>query len=174
MKKIFVMLLMAASTAVASAQTKFAHFSMSDVLPNMAEYKTATEELQKLGSQYQEELERLQKEYQTKGEEYQKLAQEGNTADAILQSKAQDLQKMEESIQQFYQASQQDIQTQQQQKMEVIQTKIMTQVQKIAENGGYVYVMDASSAAVGGPLVFVNSGLSTDVTAQLKTALGIQ
>ncbi len=174
MKKFYVMLLMAASAVVASAQSKFAHFSMSDVLTNMEEYKTASEEIQKLGTQYQEELERLQKEYQTKGEEYQKLQQAGNTADAILQSKAQDLQKMEESIQQFYQASQQDMQTQQQQKLELIQTKIMTQVQKIAESGGYVYVMDSSSATVGGPVVFVNNTYSTDITAQLKSALGIK
>lgn len=174
MKKFFVMLLMAASTAVAGAQTKFAHFNMADVLTNMPEYKAASDEIQKLGTQYQEELARLQKEYQTKGEELQKLAQEGKTADAILQNKGQELQKMEESIQQFYQASQQDIQAKQAEKMEAIQVKIMGQVQKIAEAGNYVYVMDSSNAAVGGPVVFVNSALSTDITAQVKTALGIQ
>ena len=73
MKKFFVMLLMAASTAVAGAQTKFAHFNLNDVLANMAEYKTATEDVQKLTTQYQEEYTRLQKEYQTKYEELQKL-----------------------------------------------------------------------------------------------------
>lgn len=174
MKKFFVMLLMAASTAVAGAQTKFAHFNLGDVLTNMPEYKVANDEIQKLGAQYQEELARLQKEIQTKGEEFQKLAQDGKTAEAILQNKSQELQKMEESIQQFYQASQQDLQAKQAEKMEAIQLKIMAQVQKIAEAGGYVYVMDSSNAAVGGPVVFVNNTQSTDITAQLKTALGIQ
>lgn len=168
------MLLMAASTAVAGAQTKFAHFNLNDVLANMAEYKTATEDVQKLTTQYQEEYTRLQKEYQTKYEELQKLDQEGKTADAILQNKSQELQKMVESIQQFEIASQQDLQTKRAEKMEAIQLKIMTQVQKLAEAGGYVYVMDSSNALVGGPVVFVNSTLSTDITDQVKTALGIQ
>lgn len=174
MKKFFVMLLMAASTAVAGAQTKFAHFNLNDVLANMAEYKTATEDVQKLTTQYQEEYTRLQKEYQTKYEELQKLDQEGKTADAILQNKSQELQKMVESIQQFEIASQQDLQTKRAEKMEAIQLKIMTLVQKLAEAGGYVYVMDSSNALVGGPVVFVNSTLSTDITDQVKTALGIQ
>lgn len=168
------MLLMAASTAVAGAQTKFAHFNLNDVLANMVEYKTATEDVQKLTTQYQEEYTRLQKEYQTKYEELQKLDQEGKTADAILQNKSQELQKMVESIQQFEIASQQDLQTKRAEKMEAIQLKIMTQVQKLAEAGGYVYVMDSSNALVGGPVVFVNSTLSTDITDQVKTALGIQ
>ena len=168
------MLLMAASTAVAGAQTKFAHFNLNDVLANMAEYKTATEDVQKLTTQYQEEYTRLQKEYQTKYEELQKLDQEGKTADAILQNKSQELQKMVESIQQFEIASQQDLQTKRAEKMEAIQLKIMTQVQKLAEAGGYVYVMVSSNALVGGPVVFVNSPLRTDITDQVKTALGIQ
>ena len=81
---------------------------------------------------------------------------------------------MEESIQQFYQASQQELQSKQTEKMEAIQVKIMGQVQKLAEAGSYVYVMDSSAAAPGSPVVFINSGLSTDITAQVKTALGIQ
>lgn len=174
MKKFFVMLLMAAGTAVTSAQVKFAHFNMADVLTNLPEYKTASDDIQKLSAQFQEELTRLQTEFRTKGEELQKLAQDGKTAEAILQSKSQELQKMEESIQQFYQASQQELQSKQAEKMEGIQVKIMAQIQKIAETGGYVYVMDSSNAAVGGPVVFVNNALSTDITAQVKTALGIQ
>lgn len=149
---------------------KFAHFDMSQVLPNMAEYQTASADIQKLQAQYQEELERLQKEYQTKAEEFQKLSEGGATAQAILQSKAQDLQKMEQSIQDFYQASQQDLQKQQSEKMEAIQVKVMAAIKKIGEAGGYIYVVDASTGAIP----FVNTALSTDVTAELKTELGIK
>ncbi len=175
MKKIFVMLLMAASVAVANAQTKFAHFNMSDVMPNMPEYKTATDEMQKLGAQFQEEYERLQKELQAKAEEFQKLQQDGKTPETIMQNKYQELQKMEESIQNFTQASQQELQAQQGQKLQAITAKIMDAVKKIAEAGSYVYVMDSSTAMAGaGTVVFVNTAFSTDITAQLKTALGIQ
>ncbi len=172
MKKTLLTMIMLAPVSVFAQ--KYAHFSMADIMPNMAEYQTAISEMQTLSNQYQEELDRLQKEYQTKAEEYQKLAEDEGTAQAILQSKLQDIQKMEQSIQDFYQASQQDMQKQQNDKMEVIQVKITNAVNKIAESGGYVYVMDVSSCVVGAPVVFVNTGLSTDITAQVKSALDIK
>ena len=168
MKKILVVMLMLAPMSIFAQ--KLAHFDMSKVLPEMAEYQTASADIQKLQSQYQEELERLQKEYTTKAEELQKLSEDRNAAQAILQSKAQDLQKMEQSIQDFYNASQQDLQKQQGEKMEIIQTKVMAAIRKLGEAGNYVYVVDISTGAIP----FVNEALSTDITAQLKAELGIK
>ncbi len=174
MKKFFMMLLLAVCTSAVSAQTKFAHFNSYDVLQNMPQFKTAQEEMQKLNTQYTEEFARLQKEYQTKGEEYQKLSQDGATAQAILQSKLQDLQKMEESIQNFAQASQQDLQQQEATKMESINQLVMAAVKKIAEAGNYVYVLDLRMCqSLNTPVAFVNSAMSTDITAQVKKELGI-
>ena len=149
---------------------KFAHFDMSKILPEMEEYKTANNELQKIGQQYQDEYERLQKEYQTKLEEYQKLYEEGKTAQAILQTKAQDIQKMQQSIQDFAQASQQDLAKQEEEKMGAIQGKIQAAITKLGEAGGYIYIVNISN----GVIPFVNSSLSTDITAQLKAELGIK
>ena len=168
MKKILVVILMLVPMSIFAQ--KFANFDMALVLPGMAEYQTASEEIQKLTSQYQEQLESLQKEYQSKAEEYQKLSEDNNTAQAILQSKAQNLQQMEQSIQDFYQASQQDLQKQQTEKMEVIQTKILAAIKKIGEAGGYIYIVDTSTGAIP----YVNESLSTDITAQLKTELGVK
>ena len=57
MKKIlFVMLMLAPMSIFAQ---KFAHFNMADVLPEMAEYKAASADIQKLTTQYQEELEQI-------------------------------------------------------------------------------------------------------------------
>ncbi|MBQ8968394.1 MAG: OmpH family outer membrane protein [Bacteroidaceae bacterium] len=168
MKKILVVMLMLAPMSIFAQ--KFAHFNMANVLPNMEEYKTASAEIQKLQSQYQEELQRLQTEYQTKGEEFQKLQSDASTDQTILQSRAQNLQKMEQDIQDFYQASQENLQKQQAEKMELIQSKVIAAIKKIGEAGGYVYVMDVSTGAVP----FINETLSTDVTAQLRTELGIK
>lgn len=168
MKKIFFVIMMLAPMSIYAQ--KFAHFNMTNILPEMAEYKTALTEMQQLTTQYQEEMKRLQTEYQTKAEEYQKLSADASTAQAILQSKGQDLQKMEESIQTFYQASQEDLQKKQNEKMEPIQAKIVAAIKKIGEAGGYVYVVDLSTGAIS----FINEALSTDVTAQLKTELGIK
>ena len=168
MKKILFVIMMLAPMSMFAQ--KFAHFNMAEVLPQMAEYQTASAEIQKLTQQYQEELERLQKEYQTKAEEFQKLSADSNAAQAILQSKGEDLQKMEQSIQNFYQASQQDLQKQQGEKLEAIQTKVVGAIKKIGEAGAYIYVVDVSTGAIP----FVNTALSTDITAQLKTELGIK
>jgi len=168
MKKIVLIVLMMAPLSLFAQ--KFAHFNMANVVPEMAEYKAAMADIQKIQTQYQQELERLQKEYQTKVAEYQKMTEDANTAQAILQSKAQDLQKVEQSIQDFYQASQQDLQKQNEEKMGPVQNKIAAAIKKIGEAGGYVYVVDTSTGAIP----FINEALSTDVTAQLKTELGIK
>ncbi len=168
MKKILFVIMMLAPMSIFAQ--KFAHFNMANVMPEMAEWKTASAEIQKLTTQYQETLENIQKEYQAKAEEFQKLSND-STPQAILQSKAQDLQRMEQSIQDFYQASQQDLQKQQTEKMEPILAKISAAIKKISDAGGYVYIVDISSASSA---IFVNETLSTDITAQLKTELGIK
>jgi hypothetical protein len=43
-------------------------------------------------------------------------------------------------------------------------------VKKVGEEGGYVYVVDIST----GVIPFVNTQLSTDISAQIKKELGIQ
>jgi outer membrane protein len=53
--------------------------------------------------------------------------------------------------------------------MALIVEKVMAAVKKIGEAGGYVYIVDISSGAIS----FVNTALSTDITAQLKKELGI-
>ncbi len=168
MKKLFVVMLMLAPMSIFAQ--KFAHFDMSKILPEMEEYKVANADLQKVGQQYQDEYERLQKEYQTKLEEYQKLYEEGKTAQAILQTKAQDIQKMQQSIQDFAQASQQDLAKQEEEKMGAIQDKIQAAIKKLGETGGYIYIVNVSN----GVIPFVNETLSTDVTAQLKAELGVK
>lgn len=167
MKKILIVMLMLAPMSLFAQ--KFAHFNMAAVLPEMAEYKAASADIQKLSKEFQDEYDRLVKEYQSKAEELQRLSNEGKTAQAILQSKATDLQKMQQSIEEFAQVSQQELQKQESEKMEAIQTKIMAAIKKVGEAGGYIYVVNIA----GGAIPFVNEALSTDVTAQVKTELGI-
>ena len=53
--------------------------------------------------------------------------------------------------------------------MAMISEKVMAAVKKLGETGGYVYVVDTSTGAIS----FVNTALSTDITAQLKKELGV-
>ena len=82
MKKIIIMALLLAPLSL-SAQ-KFAHFDSSLIIPNMAEYTTAQEELKKMGEQFEADMKLMQEELQKKADEYQK--EQANLLDNVLPS----------------------------------------------------------------------------------------
>ena len=76
---------------------------------------------------------------------------------------------MYQKIQQSYQDNQQALQKAQQEKLQVIQTKLLDAIKAVGQEGGYVYIMDLTSG-----IPYVSSTLSTDVTAQVKSKLGLK
>ncbi|MBQ7444111.1 MAG: OmpH family outer membrane protein [Bacteroidaceae bacterium] len=166
MKKIiFAALLMLAPLTI-FAQQKFGHFSMADIVPSMPEYTTAQSELQKLGEQYEADIKRMQDEFQKKYEEYQK--EQANLLDNVRQRREAELQDLSQRIQQSAQDNQQAFEKARTEKLQVIYEKVNTAVKKIGDEGNYVYIMDTSAG-----IPYISTKLSTDVTADLKRALGI-
>lgn len=165
MKKILVMAL--AMFAMTASAQKFAHFNSADVIPNMKEYTTAMQELEAMSKQYDDDLKMMQDELQKKSEEYQK--EQANLLDNVRQRREQELQDLYQRLQQSYQDNQQALQKAQQEKLGVIQEKVLGAVKKLGEAGNYIYVVDVSS----GMIPFVNSALSTDITADVKREVGI-
>ncbi|MGN1256840.1 MAG: OmpH family outer membrane protein [Bacteroidaceae bacterium] len=166
MKKILVAILMMAPLAL-SAQ-KFAHFNSADIIPNMKEYTTAQTEIQNMAKQFDDDLKLMQDELQKKTEEYQK--EQANLLENVRQRREQELNDLYQRMQQSYQDNQQSLQKAQQDKMGAIQQLVLDAVKKIGETGGYVYVIDTNAGAIP----FVNTALSTDITAEVKKAVGIQ
>ena len=166
MKKILVAILMMAPLAL-SAQ-KFAHFNSADIIPNMKEYTTAQTEIQNMAKQFDDDLKLMQDELQKKPEEYQK--EQANLLENVRQRREQELNDLYQRMQQSYQDNQQSLQKAQQDKMGAIQQLVLDAVKKIGETGGYVYVIDTNAGAIP----FVNTALSTDITADVKKAVGIQ
>ena len=166
MKKILLAILMAAPLTI-MAQSKFAHFNLAEILPNMKEYATAQTELQNMDKQYMDDLKLMQDELQKKAEDYQKEA--ANLLDNVRARREQELNDLAQRFQQTQQDSQLALQKATQEKMAMISEKVMAAVKKIGETGGYVYVVDTSTGAIS----FVNTALSTDITAQLKKELGV-
>ena len=166
MKRLMIAIMMIAPLSL-SAQ-KFAHFNSADIIPNMKEYVTATEEIQAMAKQFEDDIKLMQEELQKKSEEYQK--EQANLLDPVKQRREQELQDLYQRLQQSYQDNQQALEKSRQEKMSVINEKVLAAVKKIGEEGGYVYVVDISS----GVIPFVNSQLSTDVSAQIKKEVGIQ
>ena len=166
MKKILVAILMMAPLAL-SAQ-KFAHFNSADIIPNMKEYTTAQTEIQNMAKQFDDDLKLMQDELQKKTEEYQK--EQANLLENVRQRREQELNDLYQRMQQSYQDNQQSLQKAQQDKMGAIQQLVLDAVKKIGETGGYVYVLDTNAGAIP----FVNTAPSTDITADVKKAVGGQ
>ncbi len=166
MKKILLAILLAAPLSI-MAQAKFAHFNSADILPNMKEYAAAQAELENMQKQFEQDMKMMQDEIQKKYEDYQKEA--ANLLENVRARREQELNDLGQRYQQSLQDNQQVLQKATQEKMGLISEKVMAAVKKLGEAGGYVYVVDLSS----GTIPFVNSALSTDITAQLQKELGV-
>lgn len=166
MKRLVIAIMMIAPLSL-NAQ-KFAHFNSADIIPNMKEYVTATEEIQAMAKQYEEDIKLMQEELQKKGDEYQK--EQANLLDNVRQRREQELQDLYQRLQQSYQDNQQALEKARQEKLGAINEKVLAAVKKVGEAGGYVYVVDISTGAIS----FINSQLSTDVSDQIKKEVGVQ
>ena len=166
MKRLVIAIMMIAPLSL-NAQ-KFAHFNSADILPNMKEYVTATEEIQAMAKQYEDDMKLMQEELQKKGDEYQK--EQANLLENVRQRREQELQDLYQRLQQSYQDNQQALEKARMEKMGAINEKVIAAVKKVGESGGYVYVVDLNTGAIP----FVNSQLSTDVTDLIKKEVGIQ
>ena len=165
MKKILFAALMLLAPLTMSAQ-KFGHFNSSEVVQLMPEYTTAQNELQTLAKQYEDDQKRMQDELQKKADEFQK--EQANLLENVRARREQELNDLYQRYQQSLADNQQAFQKAQAEKMQAISEKITNAVKQIGEAGGYVYIMDVTSG-----IPFISTKLRTDVTPELKKALGI-
>lgn len=164
MKKILIALLV--TLPVSLFAQKFGHFNSADIIPAMPEYTAAQTEVQNASQQYEDELKKMQEELQTKYEDYQQNS--ATMVDAVRQRREAELQDLQTRLQEYYTNSQQELQQLQQTKLQEITERITKAVKEIGDAGGYVYIMDIS-----GGIPYISTSLSTDVTSQLRTKLGI-
>lgn len=165
MKKFIIAVLMALPMSVFAQ--KFAHVNTATIIQAMPEYTAAQNEMQTLTKTYEDELKRMQDEFKTKLDDYEK--NKATLPDAVKQRRESELQDLNQRMQQYYQTSQEELQKAQQTKMQTITAKVTEAIKEVGTAGGYVYVMDVTSG-----IPFINETLSTDVTAQVKSKLGIK
>jgi len=166
MKKLFLALMMLLPMA-AMAQAKFGHVNTQEIIQLMPEFTTARNEIEALTKQYEADLKLMQDELQKKGEAFEK--EQATLPDNIKQRRQQELQDMYQKIQQSYQDNQQALQQAQSEKMQAITTKMLDAIKAVGTEGGFIYIME-----MGSGIPFINTTLSTDVTAQVKAKLGLK
>ena len=145
---------------------KFCHFNSADIIQLMPEYKTAQTELQKLQSQYEADLKTMQEELTRKAKAYEEARD--SLPENIRNRREQELNDLNNRLQTTFNDNQQTLQKASNDKMQAIADKVKAAVKAIGEAGGYVYIMDVTSG-----IPFISSTLSKDITAELKTKLGI-
>ena len=150
----------------ANAQGKFGHVNTQEIIQAMPEFTKAQNEIKALQEQYEADLKSMNDEFQKKLEDYQK---NGSTLpDNIKQRREQELQDMDPKIRQSYQDNQQALQKASSEKMQVIQTKVLDAIKAVGQAGGFTYIAEM------GTMPYISTTLSTDVTAQVKTKLGLK
>ena len=165
MKKLLFMILML--TPIAVMAQKFGHVNTQDIIQAMPEYTKAKNEIDALQKQYEADLKSMQDELQKKSQDYE--ANEKTLPDNIKQRRQQELQEMYQKIQQSYQDNQQALAKASQEKMSAITATVVDAIKQVGDAGGYVYIME-----LNGGIPYISNTLSTDVTAQVKTKLGLK
>ncbi len=164
MKKIILIAAAAFMTLSASAQ-KFAHVNFNELIMLTPAADSARAQMAASQQEAQDTYKSMTDEFQTKYQQYQ---QKNSTwTPAIRESKEKELQDIQTRIQDFDQSIQQELQQQQQQLMAPIQQKAMEVVEKLAKEGGYIYVFEKSS------MLYVDDSQSVDLTPAARKALGI-
>ena len=151
----------------ANAQAKFGHVNTQEIIQAMPEYTKAKSEIDALQQQYEADLKSMQDELQKKAEAFDK--EQATLPDNIKQRRNQELQDMYTKIQQSYQDNQQALQKASAEKMQAIQAKVIEAIKTVGQEGGYVYIMEMNAG-----IPYISTTLSSDVTAQVKTKLGLK
>ncbi|MBR5234619.1 MAG: OmpH family outer membrane protein [Bacteroidaceae bacterium] len=164
-KKLIAILFLMAPLAIFAQ--KFGHLNSAEIIQAMPEYTKAQTELQELEKQCTNELQMMEQELAKKSEAYEK---EKATLPANIQQRREtELQELYGRMQQYYQQSQQDLQQASQEKMAALTEKITKAIKEVGVAGGYVYIFDLASG-----IPYISETLSTDVTAAVKSKLGIK
>ena len=151
----------------ANDQAKFGHVNTQEIIQAMPEYTKAKSEIDALQQQYEADLKSMQDELQKKAEAFDK--EQATLPDNIKQRRNQELQDMYTKIQQSYQDNQQALQKASSDKMQAITTKVLEAIKTVGQEGGYVYIMEMNAG-----IPYISTTLSSDVTAQVKTKLGLK
>ena len=168
MKKIIICAICAiCGFTTANAQGKFGHVNTQEIIQAMPEYNTAKAEIDKLTSQYEADLKAMQDELQKKADAFDK--EQATLPDNIKQRRQTELQEMYQKIQQSYQDNQQALQKASSEKMQAITAKVLEAIKAVGQAGDFVIINEINAG-----IPYISTTLSTDVTAQVKTKLGLK
>lgn len=147
-----------------SAQAKVAHINVSELMTAMPEMKAANSQLEQISKTYDTQYKTMVQEFQAKIQKYDQEA--ATVGDAVNESRAKEVQDMQQRIQEYQQTATKELQDKQEAIYKPILEKSRNAIQKVARAKGYQYVLDSST----GSGVILADG--PDLMADVKKELG--
>lgn len=147
---------------------KFGHIRSQEILTAMPEYEKAQTDIETMKKQYDDELKRFENDFTKKYTEFQQ--EQANLPKNILERRQKDLDDLYKKGIELQQDSEQQLRQSWMQMIEPIAKKVDDAIKAVGQEGGYVYIFDLNSINIP----YVSETLSTDVTAAVKSKLGIQ
>lgn len=165
MKRIFLVAALSVICSAAFAQ-KFAHINSQECFQLMPEMDDVRSQMDAIVTENQEVMKSMYDEYQSKVQTYQQKA--ATWTAAIKESKEKEIMEMQNRIEETQQNMQQEIQAIQNKLTAPVMQKFQETLNKVAKEGGYIYVFDSASA------LYIDPAQSTDLTPAVRKTLGIK
>ncbi len=145
---------------------KFAVINSQEVMQLMIVKDSVDIKLQAYQKELSETYDVMVAETTTKSQELQQKLT--SMSDAVAKQKEKELNQLYQNVQDFQRLAQEELQQKQQTLSAPVLEKIQIAITKAGKSGSYTFVFDSAQ-----PL-FVNESAVTDITAQVKTALGVK
>ena len=165
MKKFLIVIMLLAPMSLLAQ--KFGYMNSAELIQLMPEFSKAQKKLQDLEKTYTNDFNAMRTELEKKGTEFEKLQQD-SVPENILKRRYEELLQMEQRLQQASQELQASLAQAEQQEMVAIQTKLRDALDAVGRDDGYVCIFD-----LAGGVPYISKTLCEDVTAKLRTKLGI-
>lgn len=170
LKKIAIVMLLALPMGVFAQNLKFGHINAQEIVRVMPEFTKAEADIQTLEKQLTGELQRTQEEFNKKYQEFQQAVAKDSLPPNIAERRQKELQDMAQRQEQFQQDASQQMQKAQADMMTPIYKKLDDAIKVVGANEGVIYIFDLARTAIP----YVNEAQSTNLTAKVKTQLGIK
>ena len=154
----------------AAAQVRIAVFNSIEVFNAMPEKAAAETKLQATSSRLQAEYKRLQSQLDQDYADYQAIAADPSTPATIIQRRLQQIQESDKHLQEFQDNAAEELRRQRETLMTPLLGAIQAAVGEVGDQSGYDLIIDTAKT----PVAYTNSATVTDITAAVKTKLGIK
>ncbi|WP_303014297.1 OmpH family outer membrane protein [uncultured Bacteroides sp.] len=170
LKKIALVMLLALPMGVFAQNLKFGHINAQEIITVMPEFTKAQNDIQTLEKQLTAELQRTQEEFNKKYQEFQQAIAKDSLPPNIAERRQKELQDMMQRQEQFQQDAAQQMQKAQSDAMAPIYKKLDDAIKAVGAAEGVIYIFDLART----PIPYVNETQSINLTAKVKTHLGIK